>query len=442
MKPVLDETHDGALRSFVPAANNPEGDFPIQNLPLGIFSRGAGEAGPGIAIGDQIFDLRAAHRRGLLPAEIPAETLATSSLNALFALGRAPLRALRRKLFGLLNQGDSSRPAREHASDLLVEMSACRLHRPSEVVNYTDFYAGIYHAIAAGALLTPENPLPANYKWVPIAYHGRASSVQVGQGTVRRPLGQKPPLEAGGPPQFGPCERLDFELELGFYVTGGNAVGDRIAIRDAGEKIVGFSLLNDWSARDVQRWEMFPLGPFLSKSFATSVSPWVVTADALAPFRVAAMTRPNDDPQPLAYLHDADDQTSGGLDIGLRVLLSTEQMRREGEPAVEILTSNARHLYWTPAQMVAHHTVNGCNLRPGDLIGTGTISGPRDEELSSMLEFTAAGTRPVTLPNGEVRGFLADGDEVTFTGRCERDGFASIGFGSCTGQIVEVRPIA
>lgn len=442
MKPVIDETHDLNCRSFINSANDPAGDFPIQNLPLGIFSRAAGEAGPGVAIGDQILDLRAAHRLGLLPEEISAETLAATSLNALFALGREPLRTLRRKLFNLLSEGDSSRPAREHAFDLFIAMNACRLHRPSDVANYTDFYAGIYHARAAGALLTPENPLPVNYKWVPIAYHGRASSVQVGQGTVRRPLGQKPPLELGGSPHFGPCERLDFELELGFYVTGGNAVGDRIAIRDAGEKIVGFSLLNDWSARDVQRWEMFPLGPFLSKSFATSVSPWVVTADALAPFRVSAMDRPQGDPQPLDYLRDVDDQATGGLDIDLKVYLSTAQMRSKGESAVEILTSNARHLYWTPAQMVAHHTVNGCNLQPGDLIGTGTISGPRDEELSSMLEFTVAGTRPVTLPNGEVRGFLEDGDEVTFTGRCERDGFASIGFGSCRGQIAEARPVA
>ncbi|CAN5413741.1 fumarylacetoacetase [soil metagenome] len=441
MKPMIDETHDVARRSFIGSANNPDGDFPLQNLPLGIFSTSSKGPRPGVAIGDQILDLRAAHHLGLLPAGIPVETLATASLNALFALGREPIRVLRRRLFDLLGEGDGSRPAREHASDLLVAMNACRLHRPSDVANYTDFYAGIYHAQAAGALLTPENPLPANYKWVPIAYHGRASSVQVGQGTVRRPLGQKPPLKAGDPPLFGPCERLDFELELGFYVAGGNAVGDRISIRDAGEKIIGFSLLNDWSARDVQRWEMFPLGPFLSKSFATSVSPWVVTADALAPFRVTAMARSGDDPQPLAYLSDADDRASGGLDIDLRVLLSTEQMRSKGEAAVEILTSNARHLYWTPAQMVTHHTVNGCNLQPGDLIGTGTISGPRDEELSSMLEFTVAGTRPVTLPNGEVRGFLLDGDEVTFTGRCKRDGFASIGLGSCMGQIAEALPL-
>ena len=434
MKPQLDETHDPVRRSFVESANDPASDFPIQNLPLGIFSRPSGDAGPGVAIGDRIFDLRTAHSHGLLPADISTEALALGSLNALFALGRGPLRSLRRAVFALLSDENS---AHQHVSECLVAMDRCRLHRPSDVANYTDFYAGIYHAIAAGALLTPENPLPANYKWVPIAYHGRASSVQVGHGDVRRPIGQKPPSEIGGAPKFGPCERLDFELELGFYVTGGNTLGEQIAIHDAGQQIVGYSLLNDWSARDVQRWEMFPLGPFLSKSFATFVSPWVVTADALAPFRVAAMARPHEDPQPLDYLRDVDDQSSGGLDINLKVFLSTTQMRSKGEPDVEILTSNARHLYWTPAQMVTHHTVNGCNLKPGDLIGTGTISGPRDEELSSMLELTAAGTRPVTLPNGEVRGFLVDGDEVTFRGRCQRDGFISIGFGSCTGRITE-----
>lgn len=441
MKPMIDETHDIARRSFIDSANEPDSDFPIQNLPFGVFSTSTGEARPGVAIGDQIFDLQAACRHGLLPRDIPQEILAQDSLNALFALGPIPLRNLRRALSALLREADSGNPARQLASDLIVPMAESRLHRPTHVANYTDFYAGIYHARAAGALLTPENPLPANYKWVPIAYHGRASSVQVGQGTVRRPLGQKPPPDAGRPPDFGACERLDFELELGFYVTGGNSVGNRIAIQDAGNHIVGFSLLNDWSARDVQRWEMFPLGPFLSKSFATSVSPWVVTADALAPFRVPAMERPNDDPRPLGYLHDADDQTAGGIDIDLRVFLSTSQMRSQGEGAVEILTSNARHLYWTPAQMVAHHTVNGCNLQPGDLIGTGTISGPRDEELSSMLELTAAGARPVTLPNGERRSFLADGDEITFKGRCRRENFASIGFGSCTGMITEALPL-
>lgn len=438
MKPMIDETHDVTRRSFVDSANDQDSDFPIQNLPFGVFSTSPGEARPGVAIGDQILDLRAAHRHGLLPKDTPREALAHDSLNSLFALGRGPLRNLRRAVSEILTE--SGKAGRELASELMVPMAESRLHQPTRVANYTDFYAGIYHARAAGALLTPENPLPANYKWVPIAYHGRASSVQIGQGSVRRPLGQKPPRDAGNPPDFGACERLDFELELGFYVTGGNKLGNRIAVQDAGEHIIGFSLLNDWSARDVQRWEMFPLGPFLSKSFATSVSPWIVTADALAPFRVPAMSRPNEDPQPLGYLCDADDQASGGLDIHLKVLLSTAQMRSSGEGAVEILTSNARHLYWTPAQMVTHHTVNGCNLQPGDLLGTGTISGPRDEELSSMLELTKAGTRPITLPNGEVRGFLFDGDEVIFQGRCHREGFASIGFGSCKGTIMEALP--
>lgn len=442
MKPEIDETHDSNRRSFVDSANDITGDFPIQNLPFGIFSRASGDAGPGVAIGDQIFDLRAAHRCGFLPRDIPREALAQESLNSLFALGRASLRNLRGALSALLSDSDTGEPARQNASDLLTPMTACRLHRPTDVANYTDFYAGIYHARAAGALLTPENPLPANYKWVPIAYHGRASSVRLGQGSVRRPVGQTPPIQTGAAPGFGPCERLDFELELGFYLTGGNALGERVAIRDAEQQIVGYSLLNDWSARDVQRWEMFPLGPFLSKSFATSVSPWVVTADALAPFRVPAMVRPQGDPSPLDYLYDADNQAAGGLNINLKVFLSTAQMRNRGDDPAEILTSNARHLYWTPAQMVAHHTVNGCNLQPGDLIGTGTISGPRDEELSSMLELTAGGTRPVTLPNGEIRRFLADGDEITFKARCERENFASVGFGVCTGWIMESLPMA
>lgn len=437
MKPMIDKTHDVNLRSFIETANDGVTDFPIQNLPFGIFSSAFKGTGPGVAIGDRIFDLRAAGRLGLLPSDIPGEAIEQNSLNMLFALGRDALTRLRHTLSELLSHGENSEPVRRRTADLLVPMSDCRLHRPTNVGNYTDFYAGIYHAKAAGALLTPENPLPPNYKWVPIAYHGRASSVQIGQGDVRRPVGQRPPEQLGDAPSFGPSERLDFELELGFYVTGGNELSERIPIENAAEHIVGYSLLNDWSARDIQRWEMFPLGPFLSKSFATSVSPWVVTADALAPFRVPVMSRPDDDPKPLGYLLDANDQASGGLDIHLRVLLSTKRMRSEGDEPAEILRSNARHLYWTTAQMVAHHTVNGCNLCPGDLIGTGTISGPRDAELSSMLEFTAGGTRPVTLPNGEIRVFLEDGDEITFEGRCRRDGVASIGFGTCAGTIKE-----
>jgi fumarylacetoacetase len=429
----LDETHDPARRSFVEAANRSETDFPIQNLPLGVFSTNV-DTTPriGVAIGDQVFDLKRASERLAAPTR---EALQDATLNRLFSLGSAALRDLRRSVGDMLDQGASGNDTRRHAADLLTRMDACTLHLPTRVANYTDFYAGIYHARAAGALLTPENPLPQNYKWVPIAYHGRASSVQVGRGSVRRPIGQRPPSAAGEPPSFGPCERLDFELEMGFYLASGNRLGKPIAIGEASKEIAGFTLLNDWSARDVQRWEMFPLGPFLSKSFATSVAPWVVTADALAPFRVGALPRPDGDPRPLPYLYDTTDQASGGLDVHLQVLLSTEKMRRASEDAIEILTSNAKYLYWTPAQMVAHHTVNGCNLQPGDLIGTGTISGPSPAELSSMLEFTTAGTKPVALPNGEKRGFLDDGDEITFRGRCSREGFVSVGFGSCMGRI-------
>jgi fumarylacetoacetase len=436
MTKTLDDTHDPARQSFVEAANRPETDFPIQNLPLGVFSTKA-DTTPriGMAIGDQVFDLKRASGRSDGIAVLTREALQEATLNRLFALGTSALRDLRRSVADMLDGRASSNDTRRNAADLLTPIDACTLHLPTQVANYTDFYAGIYHARAAGALLTPENPLPQNYKWVPIAYHGRASSVQVGRGSVRRPVGQRPPSAAGEPPSFGPCERLDFELEMGFYLAGGNRLGKPIPIADASNEIAGFTLLNDWSARDVQRWEMFPLGPFLSKSFGTSVAPWVVTADALAPFRVAALPRPNGDPRPLPYLYDTADQASGGLDVHLQVHLSTEKMRSAGEPAVEILTSNARYLYWTPAQMVAHHTVNGCNLQPGDLIGTGTISGPTPAELSSMLEFTSGGTKPVAFPNGETRGFLEDGDEITFRGRCSREGFATIGFGSCTGRI-------
>jgi fumarylacetoacetase len=436
VKAPTDETHDSERRSFVSTANDPLGDFPIQNLPFGIFSRGKDtRRSAGVAIGDQIFDLQAAFRLGFLSVDLPEEVFAEPSLNTLFALGRERLRQLREKIGDALDVGSNGEKTRRSAADVLMPMAQCVMHRPTSVPNYTDFYAGIHHAKAAGALLTPENPLPANYKWVPITYHGRASSVQASGGLVRRPAGQRSPSVDGGSPGFGPCERLDFELEMGFYVAGGNPLGDPIAVSQAQEQIIGFSLLNDWSARDVQRWEMYPLGSFLSKSFATFVSPWVVTADALAPFRVPAMKRAEGDPRPLKYLLDEYDQERGGFDIDLKVLLSTKMMRAANEPAAEILKSNASYLYWTPAQMVAHHTVNGCNLLSGDLIGTGTISGPTDAELSSMLELTLAGTLPVTLPNGERRGFLLDGDEIRFEGRCTREGYASIGFGACVGRI-------
>jgi fumarylacetoacetase len=432
----LDETHDPARRSFVETANRPDTDFPIQNLPLGVFSTVADPVPRiGVAIGDQILDLKKASGASARLTQPVRDALQETSLNSLFALGRRSLRELRGIVADMLDDGASGNEVRHHASDLLTSAQTCTLHLPMKVANYTDFYAGIYHAQAAGALLTPENPLPPNYKWVPIAYHGRASSVQIGRGGVRRPLGQRPPAAAGQPPSFGPSERLDFELEMGFYLAGGNPLGRPIPIAEASKEIAGFTLLNDWSARDLQRWEMYPLGPFLSKSFVTSVAPWVITADALVPFRVATLKRPAGDPRPLGYLFDDEDQANGGLDVHLEVFLSTAKMRAEHLPADRILTSNAKYLYWTPAQMVAHHTINGCNLQAGDLIGTGTISGPSPAELSSMLEFTSAGSKPVVLSNGEQRGFLLDGDEITFRGWCHREGYVSIGFGWCTGTI-------
>lgn len=434
----LDETHDPARRSWVESANDTATDFPIQNLPLGIFSTDAQQPRLGMAIGDAIFDVGAANALGWLTGDAAKAALAgeAAHLNELFALGNGPLRELRRQVSALLDRKQATRDVLDAApKGLLHDRAQCTMHLPARVGNYTDFYAGIYHARAAGALLTPENPLPENYKWVPIGYHGRASSVRVSPGSVRRPQGQLPPKTSGQSPEFGPCQRLDFELEMGFYVGTGNAIGQPVSIRQASEHIVGYCLLNDWSARDIQRWEMFPLGPFLSKNFGTMVSPWIVTADALLPFRVQAMPRDAGDPQPLDYLVDNADQRHGGLDVALSVGLQSAQMRRQGIAEVEILRSNARHLYWTPAQMLAHHTSGGCNMESGDLLGTGTISGPQPDQLSSLLELTQGGTRPVSLPGGEQRAFLADGDEVVFRGKCKREGFASIGFGEVRGVI-------
>jgi fumarylacetoacetase len=434
----LDDTHHPARTSWVESANHPDTDFPIQNLPIGIFSTVGGYPRAGMAIGDFIFDIGVAHAMGWLTGDAAraAEAAKEGSLNKLFALGRAPLKELRWQVSTLLDYRGAGREQVQAAREGLLHVrDECTMHLPVHVGNYTDFYAGIYHACAACALLTPEDPLPTNYQWVPIGYHGRASSVRASGGMVRRPHGQLPPSTAGGKPAFGPSQRLDFDLEMGFYVGAGNAVGEPIAIGDAHRHIVGYCLLNDWSARDVQRWEMLPFGPFLSKSFGVMVSPWVVLADALLPFRVPAMRRDVVDPAPLEYLVDKLDQRHGGINIALSVGLQTAKMRRENEAAVEILQSNARHLYWTPGQMLAHHTVGGCNLEPGDLIGTGTISGPTPDQLSSMQELTFSGEKPVSLPNGEQRGFLENGDEVVFTGKCHRKGFVSIGFGEVRGRI-------
>ena len=434
----LNETHDPDRKSWVTSANRKDCEFPIQNLPFGMFSRRGNAPRFGIAIGDQVLDVHAAAAAGVLsgPALVVANLASTTSLNSIFALDQSILTDFRRQVANLL---DVAGPQKQHAMAnrhlLLVEQSACELHLPAAIGDYTDFFSGIHHASTTGALARPDDPLPLNYKWMPIAYHARASSVVASGAAVHRPYGQIG-SSGGKPPRHAPSSRLDFELELGFYIGRGNPLGRAVPVANASEHIAGYCLLNDWSARDIQRWETVPLGPFLGKSFATTVSPWVVTSDALLPFRCPTMVRTSGDPSPLPYLLDAVDQQSGGLDIEMSALLQTPQMRRDDIPAAPLTHSNARHLYWTPAQMVAYHASGGCNLRPGDLMGSGTISGPVETQRGSLLELSAGGRKPIALPNGEVRSFLEDGDEVTITAACHRDGFASIGFGVCTGRIV------
>ena len=421
----IDETHDPALASWVASAAGHR-DFPIQNLPLGIFSPPDGGARPGVAIGDAILDLTAI--AALLP-EGAARALGGSTLNALLALPAADRVALRRRLMSLLTVL-GHRPDVEpalHAAD------GCALHVPCAIGDYTDFYAGIHHAENVGRLFRPDAPLLPNYKHVPIGYHGRASSVRPSGVAVVRPNGQRPG------PDFGPTRRLDYELELGIWIGPGNVPGEPIPIGAAADHIAGICLLNDWSARDLQAWEYQPLGPFLAKSFQTTISPWVVTAEALAPFRIPQPPRPEGDPKPLPYLRNERHQTAGAFAIELEVALRSERMRAEGSPAHRLGGGPATNLYWTIAQLVTHHASNGCDLRPGDLLGTGTISAPDDDGLGSLMELTRNGTRPFRLPNGEERTFLEDGDEVLLSARAIADGRVPIGFGACRAIVLPAR---
>ena len=433
--PVLDETHDPQRRSFEISANgHPE--FPIQNLPLGVFSPPGGAPRGGIAIGEMIFDLALASENGLLAEDAAtAQACAQPSLNALLALGRGAQSQLRRRVSALLAEGSQDET---RARGCLHRAAACTLHLPARIGDYTDFYVGIHHATEVGKLFRPDNPLLPNYKYVPIGYHGRASSIRPSGTPIRRPNGQtKAPDSAA--PTFGPSRRLDYELELGIWVGQGNEQGAAVAISEATDHIAGFCLLNDWSARDIQAWEYQPLGPFQAKNFASTISPWIVTPEALAPFRIAQAPRPEGDPAPLPYLSDAGDQAAGGFDLELDVLIRTEAMRRDNLPAHRLARSNARHMYWTVAQMLAHHTSNGCNLLPGDLLGTGTISGPDQTSRGSLLESTEGGRTPIRLPSGEERRFLEDGDEIVLKAQARREGFASIGFGECRAIILPAR---
>jgi fumarylacetoacetase len=434
---MIDETHAPGRRSWVASANQ-HADFPIQNLPLGIFSPQGGAPRGGVAIGDEIFDLAAALELGLFTgtAATAAQAAAGATLNPLFALGTEPRVALRRRVGELLDADGKDRTRCEvEKSRLLHRAADCRMHVPAAIGDYTDFFAGINHATNAGKLFRPDNPLMPNYKYVPIGYHGRASSIGVSDTDVRRPEGQRKPANETIP-TFGPCRNLDYELELGVWIGPGNELGHPIAIAEASRHIAGFCLLNDWSARDIQGWEYQPLGPFLGKSFFTTVSPWVITPEALAPFRMAQAPRPQGDPAPLPYLLDTNDQSGGALDIALDVSLLTPGLKAKGLPAHRLSSGNARDLYWTVAQLVTHHTSNGCNLRPGDIFGTGTISGTDAGSLGSLLEISAGGRQPINLPSGETRRFLEDGDTVIMRAHCRRQGRAPIGFGECRGTIV------
>lgn len=417
---TLDETHAPATQSWVASANLPDTDFPIQNLPFGRFRRLNTEPWRvGVAIGDQVLDLHAA---GLIDH---------ADMHVLMSASPVERKALRKALWQGLKAGSALQDIWQAA---LLPMNALELGLPCEIGDYTDFYTGIHHATTVGTLFRPDNPLLPNYKWVPIGYHGRASSVGASGQRFHRPLGQTMPPGATTP-SFGPSQRVDYELEVATWIGKGNASGAPIGIEQAEAHIFGIGLLNDWSARDVQAWEYQPLGPFLSKSFATTVSPWMVTMEALAPFR-AAFTRPDGDPQPLPYLDSPANRSSGAIAVTLEVWLQTAAMREAGLSGQRLSNSSLQDAYWTLAQMATHHTVNGCNLRTGDLLGTGTLSGPAPEQGGSLLELTQGGKVPLRLDNGEVRTFLQDGDAVILRGHCSAEGARRIGLGECRGTVL------
>lgn len=426
----LDETHDAHASSWVPGADA-HAEFPVQNLPLCIFSTDVdGAPRAGMAIGDYVLDIPALASRLDGLAASAAEEGRAPSLNALFAGGNAAADALRLAVFRLLTD-----PAQEGAlRPFLHSMADCTLHLPFAVGDYTDFYTGIHHAENVGRQFRPDNPLLPNYKYVPIGYHGRASSIRPSGGTVVRPKGQRK-LPDSDVPVFGPSQRLDYELEMGIWIGKGNALGEPVPIGEAQDHVAGLSLFNDWSARDLQAWEYQPLGPFLAKNFHSTISPWVVTSAALRPFRIAQPPRPAGDPAPMDYLSDAEDQRAGAYAVTMEVWLTTAAMRAAGHAPVRLSRGNMDAMYWTVAQLVAHHTVNGCDLQPGDLLATGTLSGPEPDSRGSLLELSSGGKSPILLPNGESRSFLEDGDEIAMTASATAPGMRSIGFGACRGRI-------
>lgn len=432
---LLNETHNPALKSWVKSANTEHCDFPIQNLPFASFKRkgSAEDFRAGVAIGDQVVDLKALFALNIFEGDVQ-EALAQcchAQLNAFMSMGKKFWSALRQALSKGLVQGSEQQAS---FASCLVAQADVEYALPCQIGDYTDFYTSIHHATSVGKKFRPDNPLLPNYKWVPIGYHGRSSSIEVSGSDFKRPKGQtKAPTATE--PSFGPCKRLDYEMEVGIFIGNGNEIGEPITIEQAEEHVFGMCLFNDWSARDIQGWEYQPLGPFLSKSFASTISPWIVTSEALAPYR-AQWTRDAADPQPLPYLESQQNRELGSFDITLQVLIETQAMRKSAQAPVQLSQSNFKDSYWSVAQMVAHHTVNGCNLRAGDMFGSGTQSGPNPEEAGSMLELSNAGSEPIELPNGETRTFLEDGDCIIMKGWCKKSGAARIGFGEVNAVIL------
>jgi fumarylacetoacetase len=439
MSRTIDPTHDPTLHSWVESANQKDTDFPIQNLPFGVFRpRGSTENSRiGVAIGDQVLDLSLCRSAGLLQ-DLPEElqqACTAPNLNRLIAMGRGACLAIRLRLSELLRYDKQKPPL---VKEILIPMSDAELLLPVSIGNYTDFYASIFHATNVGKLFRPDNPLFPNYKYVPIGYHGRASSIVPSGTSIRRPIGQ---TKGSGDsvPSFGPVQLLDYELEVGFFIGVKNELGQPISIDNAEDHIFGLCLVNDWSARDIQSWENQPLGPFLSKNFATTLSSWIITLEALAPFRCPAFHRAPGDPLPLPYLSSPLDASLGGIDLTVEVLLCSAQMRQEGRQPFRLSRSSFKQMYWTLAQMLTHHSSNGCNLCSGDLLASGTVSGAEEGSQGCLLELSQRGSKSIQLPSGEVRYFLSDGDEVILRGYCEKEGYARVGFGECRGVVTPTK---
>ncbi len=432
-------THDENLKSWIESANAPDTDFPIQNLPFCVFARACTyeSVRVGVAIGDFVLDVYACYESCLFDDESFTVAVGTNNYcldHSIMKKNQNLQSAFRRRLVEILS-ADADEDTQKNVKRNLLPIDEVQFYMPAHIGDYTDFYCSIFHATNVGSMFRPENPLLPNYKFVPIGYHGRASSVVISGTEIVRPKGQNRADETA-PPQFVACKNLDYEMEVGFFVGKPNELGETISIDDAEAHIFGLCLVNDWSARDIQAWEYQPLGPFLAKNFATSISPFVVTMEALAPFRTEAFVRDENDPPPLDYLSSDANEKAGGFDINLEVYILTEKMRDENSEPFLLSRSNTKDLYWTPAQTLAHHASNGCNLQTGDLMATGTVSGREKTERGCLLELTWRGKEPIQLPNGETRRFLEDGDEIIMKGFCERAGFRRIGFGECRGVVL------